>query len=100
MNKNNSPLDFDILKRPLITDKTSQLLETNEYVFLVDKRATKTVIKDTLQLLFQVTISSVRTSNQPIKKRRVGAKIGTRSTYKKAFVKLAAGESINLFPES
>lgn len=45
MNKNNTLLSLDILKSPLITDKTSQLLETNEYVFLVDKKATKPIIK-------------------------------------------------------
>ena len=100
MNKNNTLLSLDILKSPLITDKTSQLLETNEYVFLVDKKATKPIIKKALQQLFQVNILSIRTSMQPVKKRRVGTKSGARRTYKKAFIKLIDGESISLFPES
>lgn len=90
----------ETIKQPVITDKTNLLLEENKYSFLVDKKATKPLIKKAIQELFQVNVITILTYNQPIKKRRVGNIIGKRSQYKRAIVQLAPGNSINLFPEN
>jgi large subunit ribosomal protein L23 len=90
----------ETIKQPVITDKTNLLLEENKYSFLVDKKATKPLIKKAIQELFQVNVVTIRTYNQPLKKRRVGNIIGKRSQYKRAIVQLAPGNSINLFPEN
>jgi ribosomal protein L23 len=72
----------------------------NKEIKIMSVLRLKPIIKKALQQLFQVNILSIRTSMQPVKKRRVGTKSGARRTYKKAFIKLIDGESINLFPES
>lgn len=97
-------LDFarkslDIIKQPVITDKTTRLLEKNQYSFLVDPKADKVAIKKSIELIFQVTVIKVNTYHQPPKKRKIGKFQGYRSHYKRAIVKLAPSDSINLFPE-
>jgi large subunit ribosomal protein L23 len=91
---------IELIKQPVITDKTNLLLEENKYSFLVDKKATKPLIKKAIQDLFQVNVLKIRTYQQPLKKRRVGNIIGKRSRYKRVVVQLAPGNSINLFPEN
>jgi large subunit ribosomal protein L23 len=91
---------IEVIKQPVITDKANLLLEENKYSFLVDKKATKPLIKKAIQELFQVTVLTIRTYPKPLKKRRVGNVIGKCSQYKKAIVQLAPGNSINLFPEN
>nr|YP_010336750.1 ribosomal protein L23 [Stylonema alsidii]UNJ15156.1 ribosomal protein L23 [Stylonema alsidii] len=90
---------LDIIKCPVITDKTTRLLENNQYSFLVDPKANKTLIKESIELIFQVKVIAVNTYHTPKKKRRMGRFEGYRSRYKRAIVKLAPSDSINLFPE-
>mmetsp|Transcript_11947 Transcript_11947/g.49881 ORF Transcript_11947/g.49881 Transcript_11947/m.49881 type:complete len:103 (+) Transcript_11947:1351-1659(+) len=90
---------WDIIKCPVITDKTTRLLENNQYSFLVDPKAGKKLIKESIELIFQVKVVSVNTYHLPRKKRRIGKFEGYRSHYKRAIVKLAPSDSINLFPE-
>lgn len=89
----------DLIRRPLITEKATILLEQNQYTFEVSPKATKLQIKAAIEDLFKVTVLSVNTQNPPRKKRRVGKFIGHRSLYKRAVVTLAEGDSITLFPE-
>lgn len=89
----------DLVRRPIVTEKATILLENNQYTFEVDPRATKPEIKAAIQELFQVKVVGVNTHNPPQKKRRMGRFIGCRPQYKRAIVTLATGDSITLFPE-
>jgi large subunit ribosomal protein L23 len=93
------PTLADLIRRPLVTEKATLLLENNQYTFEVSSKATKLQIKSAIEELFDVKVVSVNTSNPPRKQRRVGRFVGHRSQYKRAVVTLAAGDSITLFPE-
>nr|WP_238718472.1 50S ribosomal protein L23 [Petrachloros mirabilis] len=89
----------DIIRRPIVTEKATLLLENNQYTFDVDPRSTKPQIKAAIEELFEVKVIGVSTHNPPQKKRRVGRFPGHRPHYKRAMVTLAPGDSITLFPE-
>ncbi|MGI6781734.1 MAG: 50S ribosomal protein L23 [Acholeplasmataceae bacterium] len=89
---------FDIIKEPIITEKSMQLVESNNsYTFVVDKKANKVEIKKAIESIFDVTVVSVRTINVVPKKKRMGQYEGYTSGYKKAIVKLVDGDSIEAF---
>jgi large subunit ribosomal protein L23 len=90
---------IDLVRRPIITEKATLLLEMNQYTFEVTPKATKTQIKAAIESLFDVKVVSVNTHKPPRKTRRVGKFVGNRSAYKRAIVTLASGDSIALFPE-
>lgn len=95
-----SPRDLvDLIRRPLITEKATLLLENNQYTFEVAPKATKPQIRAAIETLFDVKVVGVQTMNPPRKQRRVGKFIGYRPHYKRAIVTLASGDSITLFPE-
>lgn len=89
----------DLIRRPIITEKATLLLENNQYTFEVDPKATKPEIKAAVEMLFDVKVTGISTVNPPRKTRRVGKFLGHRSLYKRAIVTLAEGDSIALFPE-
>jgi large subunit ribosomal protein L23 len=89
-----------IIKYPLITDKSTRILETNQYSFIVDRYANKITIKNSIEYLFNVKVLKVNTCRLPRKKKRVGKYIGWKPQYKKAIVSLAKGDVINLFTEN
>lgn len=91
---------IDYIKYPIITDKATKLLESNQYSFAVNPRASKLEIKRAIEYLFDVKIKSVNTSNMPTRQRRIGKFSGTKPHYKKAIVTLQSGNSINLFSEN
>lgn len=90
----------NIIKYPLITDKSTRLLENNQYSFIVDRYSDKTTIKDAIEYLFNVKVRKVNTCRLPRQKKRVGKYIGWKPQYKKAIVSLAEGDVINLFTEN
>jgi large subunit ribosomal protein L23 len=90
----------DVIRRPLITEKATQALELNQYTFEVDHRAAKPDIKAAVEELFAVKVVGVSTMNPPRRSRRVGRFAGKRAQVKKAVVRLAEGDAIQLFPES
>ena len=90
----------DVIRRPLITEKATRALELNQYTFEVDHRAAKPDIKAAVETLFDVRVVGVSTMNPPRRTRRVGRFAGKRAQVKKAVVRLAAGNAIQLFPES
>ena len=96
MNQNSKEL-LDLIKYPVLTEKTIRLIEQNQYSFAVDAKATKTAVKAAIEKLFDVKVVSVNTSLQAIKKRRVGKFIGKKTQYKRAIVTLAPENSITLF---
>lgn len=90
---------IDLVKYPLLTEKTIKLIEQNQYSFAVDSKATKPSVKAAIEQLFDVKVISVNTSLQAVKKRRVGRYIGRKSQYKRAIVTLAPENSITLFED-
>ncbi len=91
---------IEVIKYPLITEKSTKLNEKNFYTFIVDKKVTKETIKQAVEYLFSVKVLEVKTLNLPPKKRRVGRYIGYRPNYKKTIVKLDSNNRINFFPKS
>ena len=89
----------DLVRRPIVTEKATLLLENNQYTFEVDPRAKKPEIKAAIETLFEVKVVNVSTQNPPRKARRVCKFAGHRPHYKRAVVTLAVGDSITLFPE-
>lgn len=92
---------YDILRRPIITEKSNfQTTKLNQVAFEVAKGSTKAMIKDAVELMFDVKVDRVNTTNVPPKRtrrwqsRRVKVR---RSGYKKAIVTLAPGETIDIF---
>ena len=90
----------DIVKYPIITDKTTRLLENNQYSFIVNPSSDKITIKAAIEYLFNVKVIKINTCHLPKKKRRVGKYVGWKSHYKKAIVTLSEGDTINLFAEN
>lgn len=89
---------YAVLRRPHITEKANDLKDTNnEYVFEVANTANKIQIRQAVEGLFNVKVSEVRTSIVRGKDKRVGRFIGRRSNWKKAFVTLKDGYTIDFF---
>nr|WP_228035039.1 50S ribosomal protein L23 [Oculatella sp. LEGE 06141] len=88
-----------MVRRPLVTEKATVLLEENKYTFEVAPNATKPDIKAAIEELFDVKVIQVNTHKPPRKTRRIGKFLGHKPQYKRAVVTLAPGDSITLFPE-
>ena len=87
----------EIIIRPLITEKSTTLMAEGKYVFEVAKAANKIEIAKAVSEIFKVKVADVNTINVEGKVKRMGRSVGKRSDYKKAIVKLAAGETIEFF---
>lgn len=91
----------DVLRRPLITEKTNYLNGAlHQYTFEVMEDATKSLIKDAVEKLFDVKVLRVNVINVPAKRKRnlrSRRMVGRRGSYKKAIVTLAPGDSIAVF---
>ncbi|NEQ98971.1 MAG: 50S ribosomal protein L23 [Cyanothece sp. SIO2G6] len=95
-----APRDLpDLLRRPLVTEKATILLEDNKYVFEVIPKATKLDVKAAVEAIFDVKVVKVNILNCAPQKKRVGKFIGYKPRYKKAIVTLAEEDSITLFPD-
>lgn len=90
---------INIIKYPIITDKTTRLLANNQYSFFVNLKSTKSSIKAGIEDLFNVKVIKVNTAHLPKKKKRIGKFIGWKSNYKKAIVTLSKDDTINLFAQ-
>jgi large subunit ribosomal protein L23 len=88
----------EIILRPVVTEESAMLQETNRtYTFLVAKDSNKLEIRHAVQTLFNVKVEDVRTANYQGKWRRVGRSVGRKATFKKAVVKIAEGDSIDVY---
>ncbi|MCL1950859.1 MAG: 50S ribosomal protein L23 [Turicibacter sp.] len=87
----------DIIKRPIITEKSYDLMNDNKYTFEVDKKANKIEIKKAIEVLFSVKVNKVNVINVRPKKRRVGRYEGFTPSMKKAIITLADGQTIDRF---
>ena len=86
---------YNIIRAPLITEKATALSEHGQFVFRVAPDATKREIKAAIEGLFGVTVLGVNTLVQKGKTKRFKGRPGRRSDMKKAFVRLADGQSID-----
>ena len=86
---------FEVSRSPLVAEKATFISQFNYYVFKVSKDSSKLEIKQAVQNLFKVEVKSVNTLIQKGKQKRYRGKIGKRSAIKKAFVKLADGQTID-----
>ena len=91
----------DLIKRPVVTEKATRLMELNQFTFDVERKATKPMIKSAVELLYDVKVIGINTQNLPRKKKRVGRFMGYKPCYKRAIVTLEDGEPIRkvLFPD-
>jgi large subunit ribosomal protein L23 len=90
--------EYDIVVRPIITEKSSLLKEAgNQYVFEVQRDANKIEIKKAVEKLFKVKVVSVQISNIEGKKKKVGRFAGKKPDWKKAIVKLNPKDKITIF---
>lgn len=87
---------FDVLRSPLVTEKTARANQENQYAFRVATTATKADIKAAVEQLFSVNVKSVQTLNVAGKSRRFRGVAGRRADWKKAYVTLAEGQAIDL----
>ena len=88
----------DVVFKPVVSEKSYDLIQDNNtYTFFVDKRSNKTEIKQAVQEIFDVRVVSVNTMNRKGKQKRTGYVLGRRASSKRALVKLAVGDSIDIF---
>jgi len=90
-------LHEDVLIEPVLSEKATLLREEGKYVFNVRPDASKLEIKEAVRKLFNVKVDSCRVINVYGKMKRVRARPGRTSSWKKAIVKLADGEKISMF---
>jgi large subunit ribosomal protein L23 len=89
---------YDVIKKPLVTEKTSIEREARHIVaFEVDRNANKIEIKEAVEKLFKVEVASVKTVNVAGKVKRFGKHYGKRSNWKKAYVTLQEGSNVDFF---
>jgi large subunit ribosomal protein L23 len=87
---------MNLLLAPHVTEKTSLgLQERNQYTFRVRRDATRTEVKAAVELMFGVKVQGVQVVNEPGKTRRFGRTVGRTQDWKKAYVRLAPGQSID-----
>ena len=87
----------DILIRPIVTEKSTALMEQGKYTFRVPLAATKIQIRQAVEQIFKVKVQAVSTMRYEGKLKRMGRTQGRRSDWKKAVVTLKPGEAIELF---
>lgn len=90
---------YDIVRRPVITEKASGMEAAHKVVFEVDLRATKHQVREAVEKLFGVNVVSVNTAVMQGKRKRFGRSFGKRSNWKKAVVTLREGEMISFMDE-
>ena len=88
---------YDVLRRPLITEKGSILQKQGKYLFKVASNSTKTQVKQAVEKSFDVTVIKVNVITVPGKMRRLGRGIFKTPSWKKALVTLKVGDKIELF---
>ena len=88
----------DIIREPVVSEKSYDLVAANNtYTFIVDPRTNKTEIKQAIETIFDVKVTSVNTMNRKGKQKRTGYTVGRRKDTKRALVTLVDGDSIDVF---
>nr|YP_009391894.1 ribosomal protein L23 [Acrosorium ciliolatum]ARW60038.1 ribosomal protein L23 [Acrosorium ciliolatum] len=91
---------LNLIKYPIITDKTTKDIENNIYCFAVDKYANKLKLKKAIEYIFDVKVKKINTLNSPPKIKKIGKFKGKKSRHKKAIIKLYNQYTINLFEDN
>jgi len=89
--------NYDIIKRPIVTEKSTKLSEQNKYTFEVDKKANKIQIKEAIEAIFDVKVKKVNVINGIPKAKRVGQYQGFKPAVSKAIVTLEEGHKIDIY---
>ncbi|MCL2165698.1 MAG: 50S ribosomal protein L23 [Clostridiales bacterium] len=90
---------YEVLIKPVVTEKSSGLMSEGKYTFRVDKAANKIEIKYAVESIFKVDVTNVRTMNMPGKLKRQGKTQGMTPAWKKAVVTLKSGQTLPIFDE-
>lgn len=85
-----------IVKKPLVTERSTDLSKLGKYVFMVEGSATKPEVKKAVKEIYKVDVVSVNIVNKPSKKKRMGSLKGHQKGYKKAIVTLKKGQKIEI----
>ena len=88
---------MNVIKKPILTEKSSAYSQYNTYVFEVDRKATKTQVREEIEKAFDVKVVDVRTIQFRTRWLKKYARFGPPKYKKKAFVKLAQGQTISIF---
>ena len=88
---------YEVLRRPVVTEKNTDLMAQNKYIFEAMKKANKAQIKAAVEKAFKVTVVSVNVITVPSKPRGYGRLKGHKPAWKKAIVTLKAGDKIEIF---
>ena len=88
---------YEVLRRPLVTEKSTRLSERNKYVFEVYKTASKKQVKAAVEKAFKVSVLDVNTIRVPAEIKRMGKRAVTTRSWKKAVVTLKEGDKIQFF---
>jgi len=89
----------EVLIKPVVSEKTTGLMEENKYTFQVDKNANKIEIKHAVETIFKVDVTDVKTMNVRGKMKRQGRTQGLTPSWKKAIVTLQSGQRLPIFEE-
>jgi len=93
----NSKNPFEVIKRPLITEKSTKLIELGKYTFEVMQGVNKVEIAKAVEQAFKVSVVKVNVVNVRKKERRVGKYTGLRPAVRKAIVTLQKGQTLDVF---
>ena len=89
---------IELVKYPVLTEKSVRLMDMNQYTFDVDLKLTKPQIRALIEQLFQVEVVGINTHRPPKKKRRMGYTQGNKASYKRVIVSVKRGQSIQILP--
>ena len=91
---------LNVIRAPLVSEKTARLQETNQYVFEVASGATKADVKSAVESLFNVKVEAVNVLNVKGKNKTFRNRAGTRGDWRKAYVRLADGQTIDVMAKA
>lgn len=91
---------YGVLRAPRVSEKTARLAESNQYVFDVASTATKADVKAAIEQLFSVKVEAVNVVNAKGKTKSFRNRLGRRSDQRKAYVRLADGQSIDVMAKA
>lgn len=90
---------IELVKRPIFTEKSVRLIESNQYTFDVDSRLTKPQIRRMIGEIFQVDVLAINTHRPPRKKRRLGMNQGYKTSNKRVIITVKEGQSLKLLTD-
>ena len=89
---------IELVKYPVLTEKSVRLMDINQYTFDVDVKLTKPQIKNLIEATFQVDVIAVNTHRPPRKRKRLGYTQGYKTSYKRVIISVKRGQTIQILP--